>query len=160
MAAPGNDAHYWSRDPDDLFHALGSGPQGLTSAQAAARLATHGPNSVEETGQLGALRLLLRQFESPLVLILAFAALISLVLRQWVDASIILTIVVGSALLGFFQEYRASAAVAALKRRLALTCRVLRDGAEVVVPVSTIVPGDVVLLSAGNCMCNMIWNII
>ena len=71
-------------------------------------------------------------------------------LRQWVDAAIILAIVLGSTLLGFFQEYRASAAVEELKRRLALTCRVVRDGVEQTVPVSAIVPGDVIVLSAGN----------
>ena len=66
------------------------------------------------------------------------------------DATIILVIVLGSSLLGFFQEYRASTAVEQLKRRLALTCRVIRDGVEQTVPVSTIVPGDILLLSAGN----------
>lgn len=95
-------------------------------------------------------RLLLRQFESPLVLILAFAAAISLVLQQWTDAAIILAIVLGSSLLSFFQEYRASAAVADLKKRLALTCRVVRDGADQAVPVISVVPGDLILLSAGN----------
>jgi Mg2+-importing ATPase len=109
-----------------------------------------GPNSVEEASHLSALRLLVRQFESPLVLILIFAAAVSLVLQQWVDSAIILAIVLGSTLLGFFQEYRASAAVAELKRRLALTCRVIRDGVEQTVTVSTVVPGDIILLSAGN----------
>ena len=71
-------------------------------------------------------------------------------LQQWVDSAIILAIVLGSTLLGFFQEYRASAAVEQLKRRLALTCRVMRDGVERTVPVSTVVPGDLILLSAGN----------
>ena len=66
------------------------------------------------------------------------------------DAGIILAIVLGSTLLGFYQEYRASAAVEELKRRLALTCRVIRDGLEQTVPVSAIVPGDVIVLSAGN----------
>jgi Mg2+-importing ATPase len=94
--------------------------------------------------------LLLRQFESPLVLILIFAAAISLTLQQWVDSAIILAIVLGSTLLGFFQEYRASTAVEQLKRRLALTCRVIRDGVERTVAVSTVVPGDLIVLSAGN----------
>jgi P-type Mg2+ transporter len=129
---------------------LGSGPGGLSSDAAAAKLRLVGPNSVEDASHLSALRLLLRQFESPLVLILIFAAAISLVLQQWVDSAIILAIVLGSTLLGFFQEYRASAAVEQLKRRLALTCRVMRDGVERMVPVSTVVPGDLVLLSAGN----------
>ena len=150
MSDAGIEAPYWSRDASAVATALGSGLGGLTSEQATAQLARVGPNSVEDAPRLSAFRLLLRQFESPLVLILAFAAGISLVLQQWVDAGIILAIVVGSSFLSFFQEYRASTAVEELKKRLALTCRVVRDGAEQAVPVSTIVPGDLVLLSAGN----------
>ncbi|MFN3847025.1 MAG: HAD-IC family P-type ATPase, partial [Paracoccaceae bacterium] len=144
------EASYWSEDAAVVLAELGSGPGGLTSNRAAALLATTGPNSVEDAPRLSALRLLLRQFESPLVLILAFAAVISLVLQQWVDAGIILAIVLGSSALSFFQEYRASTAVEELKKRLALTARVLRDGAERVLPVTQIVPGDVIVLSAGN----------
>ncbi len=144
------DASYWSHDANALAASLGTGTSGLTSGQAAVQLAAVGANSVEDAERLSALRLLLRQFESPLVLILAFAAAISLLLQQWVDAGIILAIVLGSSLLSFFQEYRASTAVEELKKRLALTTRVLRDGAEQVLPVTQLVPGDVILLSAGN----------
>jgi Mg2+-importing ATPase len=150
MGAASEDIPYWSQDPSSLMALPGASPAGLTSVQASTQLGLVGPNSVEDTPRLSALRLLLRQFESPLVLILAFAAVISLVLQQWVDAAIILAIVVGSSLLSFFQEYRASSAVEELKKRLALTARVLRDGVEREVPVRMIVPGDVVLLSAGN----------
>jgi len=144
------DNPYWSRDVAGLSAALGSGPAGLSSAKAAEQLRQVGPNSVEDASKTSALRLLLRQFENPLVLILIFAALISLVLKEWVDASIILVIVLGSSLLGFYREYQASAAIEELKRRLALTCRVVRDGTEQTVDATTIVPGDVVVLSAGN----------
>ena len=150
MSSPGLDTPYWSQDAAALSVALGSGPGGLSSEEAATKLQLVGPNSVEDASRMSALRLLLRQFESPLVLILIFAAAISLALQQWVDSAIILAIVLGSTLLGFFQEYRASTAVEQLKRRLALTCRVIRDGVERTVPVSTIVPGDLILLSAGN----------
>ena len=150
MPETGNDAPYWSREASTLAADIGSGLSGLTSDGAAAQLARVGPNSVEDASHLSILRLLLRQFESPLVIILAFAAAISLVLQQWVDAGIILAIVLGSSLLSFFQEYRASTAVEELKKRLALTCRVVRDGVEKEVPVNTIVPGDLILLSAGN----------
>ncbi|MEJ0097215.1 MAG: cation-transporting P-type ATPase [Bauldia sp.] len=141
---------YWSREAADLTAALGSGPAGLSPDAAAERLVTAGPNSVEEAQRLGALRLLVRQVASPLVLILLFGAAISLFLREWVDAAIILVVVLGSTLLGFYQEYRASTAVDALKQRLALTCRVIRGGTETTVPATTIVPGDIVVLSAGN----------
>lgn len=130
MAESGTDVPYWSRDVGELSAALGSNLRGLSSERAAEELRRVGPNSIEDARRLSALRLLLRQFESPLVLILLFGAAVSLELRQWVDAGIILAIVLGSTLLGFYQEYRASAAVEELKRRLALTCRVLRAGLE------------------------------
>ena len=105
MDRPDLDTPYWSQDAAAQSAALGSGLGGLSSDRAAAQLRLVGPNSVEDASRLSALRLLLRQVESPLVLILIFAAAISLVLQQWVDAAIILAIVLGSTLLGFFQEY-------------------------------------------------------
>src|SRR5512134_918249 len=150
MSGASGEPPYWCQDASALAAALQSGPGGLSSDRAAAQLGLVGPNSVEDAPRLSALRLLLRQFESPLVLILAFAAALSLALQQWVDAAIILAIVLGSSLLSFFQEYRASTAVEELKRRLALMCRVVRDGVEQMVPVSALVPGDLILLSAGN----------
>jgi Mg2+-importing ATPase len=141
---------YWSRAPDELLSALSSSAGGLSAREAAARLRRHGPNTVEDQREARTAKLLLRQFESPLVLILVFGAVVSLVVREFVDASIILVIVLGSTLLGFAQEYRASAAVAALRRRLALTAEVMRDGAVATVPAAAIVPGDIVLLSAGD----------
>ena len=141
---------YWSHDAPELLAALATNPRGLSSAEAARRLKRHGPNLVTEQREVAAVRLLLRQFASPLVLILVFGAAISLFVRDWVDAAIILVIVLGSALLGFAQEYRASAAVAALRKRLALSARVRRDGAACKIVTSAIVPGDVIELSAGN----------
>jgi Mg2+-importing ATPase len=123
---------------------------GLTSAEAAARLKRFGPNRIRDETHLDALMLLARQFVSPLVLILVFGAAVSLVLRTWLDAWIILLVVLGSALLGFVQEYRASVSVSKLKERLALTARVLRDGTVQTVPATSLVVGDVILLSAGN----------
>lgn len=114
------------------------------------QLERHGPNAVEERAEITTLRLLLRQYESPLVLILVFGALISLVLRDWIDAAIILAIVLGSTLLGFSQEYRASNAMAELRRQLALTVKVLRDGTAQTILATEVVPGDVILLAAGN----------
>jgi Mg2+-importing ATPase len=150
MADHVTDVPYWNREVAGLSAALGSDSGGLSSENAAERLRQVGPNSMEDESHLSALRILLQQFESPLVIILIFAAVISLALGDRLDASIILAIVLGSSLLGFFQEYRASAAVEELKRRLQLTCRVVRDGREQTVPASTIVPGDVIVLSAGN----------
>jgi Mg2+-importing ATPase len=123
---------------------------GLSTAQARAALARHGANAVQGETRLAPLALAAHQFASPLVLILVFGAAVSAALRNWFEALIILAIVAGSAALGFAQEYRAGAAVAALRRRLALTAQVVRDGAVRTVPAAGIVPGDVVVLAAGN----------
>jgi Mg2+-importing ATPase len=141
---------YWSHDASELLAALATSPRGLSSAEAANRLKLNGPNVIAEQREVAAVRLLLRQFASPLVLILVFGAAVSLFVRDWVDAAIILAIVLGSALLGFAQEYRASAAVAALRQRLALSARVRRDGGVQTVVTTKVVPGDVIELSAGN----------
>ena len=129
---------------------LGSGPQGLPATTAAERLRPYGANSLEEQPRRTSARLLLRQFESPLVLILVFGGAVSMVAGDWVDAAIILAIVIGSALLGFVQEHRASSAISRLRRRLALTAQVRRDGSARTTSASAIVPGYVIELSAGN----------
>ncbi|MFM8991968.1 MAG: cation-translocating P-type ATPase, partial [Alphaproteobacteria bacterium] len=150
MAAGSDDAPFWAIGPEDLARRLASGRQGLSSREAAGRLARFGGNHVAKRAAQGALRLLLSQFESPLVLVLVFAACVSAALREWVDAGIVVAIVVASALLGFAQEHRASTAMRQLRQRLALVARVLRDGAERDIPAASVVPGDVVLLSAGK----------
>jgi len=144
------DAQYWKLPPEQLLARLGSGPQGLGEAAAAARLAQHGANLLSDERRLSALRALAGQFRSALVLILVFAAAVSLALRDWLEASIILAIVAGSAALGALQEYRASAAVRRLRARVALQTRCLRDGIVRQVPAAELVPGDVVLLAAGS----------
>jgi P-type Mg2+ transporter len=144
------DKAFWSLPPAELMTRLGTGASGLSSGEAVRRIRRYGPNAVEGRAQLSAVWLLMRQFESPLVLILVFGAIVSLTLREWIDAAIILGIVLGSTLLGFFQEYRASAAIAKLQNRLTLKCRVVRDGTERILPTRELVPGDLVLLSAGN----------
>jgi Mg2+-importing ATPase len=144
------DHPYWSQDASTLLESLGSAPGGLSAREAAERLAAGASRPIHEAAEVSAAALLLRQFQSPLVLILVFAAAVSLLLREWVDASIILAIVLGSALLSFSQEFRASSAVAELRRRLALTAKVRRDGEVRAVPFAELVPGDVVLLAAGD----------
>jgi Mg2+-importing ATPase len=141
---------FWSRDADAALAALASTRDGLSAAEAAARLARHGPNRIAAETATPLLRLFLRQVESPLVLILVFGAALSAVLAEWVDAAIILTVVAGGALAGFWQEARAARAVEALRRRLALRCRAPRDGAPAEIPAEALVPGDVLLLAAGN----------
>jgi Mg2+-importing ATPase len=96
------------------------------------------------------LQLLARQFRSPLVAILIFAAAVAALVHDWTDAAIVLAILLGSGLLGFVQEYRASGAVERLRARVGIRARVMRDGQVVSVAAEEVVPGDVVLLSAGS----------
>jgi P-type Mg2+ transporter len=145
-----DDDAWWAMLPDALLTHLASQAGGLRSAAARRRLARNGPNSLAEQAGSGAWRLLLRQFESPLVLILIIAAVISIGVREWAEAAIILAIVAASTALSFGQEYRAAIAIRSLRQKLALKASVLRDGTVQRIPVKKLVVGDVVLLSAGN----------
>ncbi len=132
-----------------VLQRLGSSAVGLTEDEARARLAQFGANRFKPPSRASAIALLLGQFKSPIVLILICAAILSIFLQDASDAIIILTIVLFSGLLGFWQERGAANAVAKLRAAVETKTRVLRDGAEVLVPLADIVPGDVVLLSAG-----------
>ena len=123
---------------------------GLTSAEAAKRLAASGPNEVVSADHVGPLRLLWSQLASPLVLILLFAAIVSALAREWTDALVVTVIVVASSVIGFWREYAASKVVDALRARIAAKVRVLRDGKELVIAAREVVVGDVLVLSAGN----------
>ena len=141
---------FWSLPPDEVASSLSATPEGLTAAEAAVRLARVGPNAIVARRRTGTVRLLLRQFTSPIVLILIAAAVLSAFLKDVPDAFIILAIVLVSGLLGFWQEHGAASAVEKLLAVVAIRATVLRDAAPVQVLLETIVPGDVVVLSAGN----------
>ncbi len=131
------------------MRALGVTTAGLTSAEAERRLEQYGHNVLEAREKVTPLRLFLEQLKSPLVLILVFASVISAVAHEWVDATIVIVIVLVSAILGFLQEYRASAAVEKLRAQVTKT-NLLRDGQVRLTPAEEVVPGDVVLLGAGS----------
>jgi Mg2+-importing ATPase len=128
---------------------LGSGPQGLTAAVAAARLAEFGPNALV-VRRVTALGVLLAQVRNPLMLLLLAAAAVSGLTGDPTDASIIGAILALSVGLGFFNEYRAANAVAALHRNIHHEALVWRDGVELAVDVANLVPGDVVALRVGD----------
>ena len=135
---------------DETFGRLDATPQGLTAEEAARRLAAHGPNELQAGSHESAWRTLLAQFQNVLILILLAATVISGFLGHTLEAIVITVIVLFAVLLGFIQEYRASRALEALKQMAAPVARVLRGGQEVVVPAREVVPGDVVVLRAGD----------
>lgn len=141
---------FWSLPAAGVLSALQSSPDGLTSDEAAARLARTGPNVLGERKRSDIPTLLLRQVTSPLVLLLIAAAVLSFALHDSTDGIIILGIVGVSALLGFWQEHGAARAVEKLLATVAVRASVLRDGRPTEIAVEELVPGDVVLLSAGS----------
>jgi magnesium-transporting ATPase (P-type) len=134
----------------DTLAALGSQVDGLGSAEAAARLARHGPNALPRARRDGALRLLLRQVQSPLIWILLGAATLAIALGKTLDGLVVLGVVVANAAIGFVQEYRAGRAIEALLELVPEQATALRDGRPSTVSAAELVPGDVVLVRSGD----------
>jgi len=123
---------------------------GLTGNEAAARLISHGRNSLpERPGKPAWLRFLL-QFHQPLIYILLASGSITALLGEWVDSSVIFGVVLINAVVGYLQEAKAENALLALSKLLAVSARVIRDGRKTTVPAADLVPGDIVLLEAGD----------
>ncbi|WP_207264447.1 plasma-membrane proton-efflux P-type ATPase [Desulfovibrio sp. Huiquan2017] len=135
--------------PEEVFEALHSGPQGLDAAEAARRLAKFGPNALEEH-RVSPLMQFLGYFWGPIPWMIEVAAILSLAVRHWADFVIILALLVFNAVVGFWQEYQAGNAVDALRSKLALKGRVLRDGEWRSVDARDLVPGDVIRLRMGD----------
>jgi Ca2+-transporting ATPase len=133
-----------------VFAHLESTPSGLSSQDAARRLALHGPNQLQGAAPISPWTLLRAQFQNVLIVILLLATVLSGCLGHVVEAVTIAVIVLFAVGLGFVQEYRADRALQALRRLAAPLARVLRDGQEVEIPARDLVPGDVVLLRAGD----------
>ena len=135
---------------DQLMETLHTSLQGLSSREVESRLASYGPNAVVQQKKLAAFRQFAGQFKNPLIIILFLAAVLSVFLGEFVDAMIIIVIVFLSVFIDFFQEYRAERAVDLLKEKISTTATVIRDGARQDVPLSELVPGDIISLSAGD----------
>jgi P-type Mg2+ transporter len=141
---------FWSLSTDRALDRMHSTDAGLSQQDAKQRLSQYGANSLTKKHKSNALTLLLNQFKSPIILILIFAAGLSIFLRDAADAIIILAIVIISGLLGFWQERGASNAVEKLLALVQVKATVLRDGIEREIPHEDVVPGDIVLLAAGG----------
>ncbi|MGV3485460.1 MAG: HAD-IC family P-type ATPase, partial [Planctomycetaceae bacterium] len=134
----------------DVLTQLRSSPAGLTAAEAAQRLAVHGPNELREDDSVSALQIFLGQFSSLIIWVLIVAGAVSGFLGEVVDAIAILAIVVLNAVIGYYQEYNAEKSIAALKQMTAPQAKVTRDGRVAVIPATQIVPGDILSLEAGD----------
>jgi Mg2+-importing ATPase len=141
---------FWDKPRLELLELLQATPAGLTSDEARRRLGLYGPNSMVRESRFAVLVSLLRFLINPLVIILLVASGISLVLGDAVGGLIIISMVLLSVLLNFFMEFQAQHAVEEIRKQVATTAAVIRDGREQEMPVAELVPGDIVRLNAGD----------
>lgn len=139
-----------ARSPEACLNQLASSPAGLSAEEASSRLQRLGPNQLPEPRRPGRLQRFLRQFASPLLYVLLIAAGFSLLLGEMVDAGVIVAVVVANAVLGFLHEDRAEAALASIRELLTRQSTVLRDGQRQTVTTELLVPGDWLVLQAGE----------
>ena len=149
-SAPVNLPAWHTLSVDGAIEKLATRPTGLDGGEAARRLHAHGPNELQAQTSHSAWQTLFAQFQNALILILLSATVVSGFLGHTLEAVVITVIVLFAVLLGFIQEHRASRALDALKKMAAPTAHALRDGEETALPARDLVPGDVVLLRAGD----------
>ena len=145
----------YTQTPEQLLSQLETTEQGLSSAQAAARLEKYGPNKLKDAEKPTMVQRFLAQLKDPMLVILMVAAAVSAVTNylageSFAEVFIILIVVLLNAVLGVLQESKAEAAIEALQTMTAATCKVLRDGKQQIVHSDELVPGDVVVLEAGD----------
>jgi Ca2+-transporting ATPase len=143
-------ALWHTQDVDEVLKRLGTREDGLDTAEARRRFDTYGPNELQASEPSSPWRTLAAQFKNVLILILLSATLVSGLLGHAFEAIAIAVIVLFAVLLGFVQEYRAERALDALRKLAAPVAHVWRDGVEASVPARDLVPGDVVVLRAGD----------
>ena len=141
---------FWSLQPDEVLEGLSTTASGLSASEAEKRLAAEGKNRLSKGKGDSPLRIFLRQFESPVTLLLLFATAVSFLMQDTTDALIIFAIVLFSAVLSFFQEYRAGVAVEELLKVVGDKVTVERDGKEREISAEELVRGDVILLRVGD----------
>src|SRR3990172_1570891 len=146
------DPQFWNQSSAALQSQLESAPAGLSQREARQRTARFGPNTLQVQGERALIVQYLSHFKNPLVIILLAASAVSALTGEIAGFVIIWAIVLMSVTLDFVQEYRAGRAAERLKHAVAVQATVLRDGQQRNVPIAGLVPGDVVLLSAGDLM--------
>jgi P-type Ca2+ transporter type 2C len=142
---------WYALDPEDVEGRLGVVPDsGLSADEASARFRRDGPNALPVEQPPSAIRRFLAEYTSYMQLILVGASIVSLVIQQWATAIVLILITLFNALVGLHQEGKAESAMNALQSMMKATARVRRDGAEAEIPAEQLVPGDVVLIAAGD----------
>ena len=145
-----NNLAYHSISPDGALEMLDTSLRGLSGQEASKRLEKHGRNALEEKGGVSKLSLFISQFKDFLIFILIFAAIVSFAVGDVSDSVLIFVIILGNALLGFVQEYKAERSIESLKDFLSPRTIVLREGEKREINAEELVPGDIIVLEAGD----------
>jgi len=141
----------WYRQTiDDALQGLQARATGLSEEDAQRRLERFGLNKLPEEGGVSRFKIAIHQFASPLIYILLISAIVTFVLREFIDTGVIMAILILNAIIGFLQEYKAEESMRALKNMLVAKARVIREGVEKEIVSEQLVPGDIVALSSGG----------
>lgn len=141
---------YWETEIDELLQQIETSISGLSETEAKKRISVFGHNILKKKKKKTRLSLFFDQLKSPIILILIFASIVSAILKDFTDTAIILAIIILSGFLSFIQEYSATNAVERLLQTVKTKVTLFRDGKKKEVLIDEIVPGDIVLLSAGD----------
>ena len=149
----------YSKSKESIFNELKTSEQGLTTEQAKQRLKKYGKNILKKTHKLRPLKIFIQQFNSFLIYILIFAAIVSFLINHFIDGIVISAIIILNSLIGFFQQYKAEKAIKNLRKVLVPMSKVIRNNQFEIIPSSELVLGDIVVLNSGdklNADCRII----
>jgi Ca2+-transporting ATPase len=145
-----SDEMYYAKGLETIFSEFDTSKNGLSTKEAANRLAKYGPNILKEIKKTNPFTIFINQFKSFIVGILTAAIIISLLIREYLDAAVIAIILILNAVLGFIQEYRAEKSIEALKKLTSLKAKVIRDRKVYEIDAQNVVPGDILILEEGD----------
>ena len=143
-------ANWHQKSISEIYELLKTSRLGLSAQEAEQRLSKYGHNSLTEKKRVGPVRRFLLHFHDLLIYVLLIAAILTAIMHEWIDSGVIFGVVIINAVIGFIQESKAEQALTSLKKMLSLRAEVIRDGNRTEISAEYLVPGDVVLLSAGD----------
>src|SRR3989338_7694143 len=142
-------SEYYTHPVPSVLAALQSNQDGISAQEAQRRLQQHGPNQLPRTQATSAWKIFLNQFANGLIVLMVVAAVFSLILGEFIEATAIAGIILLNALMGFIQEDRAERTLESLRKVAAPTAVVMRGGTESNIPAREVVPGDVIIIEEG-----------
>ena len=141
---------YYSKSIKAVMTELKTSEKGLSTKEAKNRLNKYGKNVIGTEKKISILKLFINQFNDPLIWVLIFAVGLSFLIEHYIDASVILVILIFNAILGFTQEYKAEKAILLLEKLREIKTKLMRNGKEIEILTDKLVPGDIIILEEGD----------